>query len=98
MKKIHVKNYQVLINEEKSSCGVAINVDYYKKIKIDNEDLSYKVFYKENKITINNKKIQIILHGCDKEFLYYAIKTDGLGVILGGENLIKQQLMAEIRD
>lgn len=95
MKRIHVKNYQVLINEEKAACGVAINIDHYKKIDINDFDLVYKVIYNENKIKIKNKEMEIVLHNCDKEFLYYAIKTYNLGVILGKANLITHQLVAE---
>ena len=98
MKRIHVKNYQVLINEEKAACGVAINIDYYKKIDLKDFNLKYKVFYNENKVRIKNHEMEIILHNCTKEFLYYAVKTYNLGVILGKENLITHQLIAEIEE
>lgn len=95
MKRIHVKNYQVLINEEKVACGVAINTDLYKKIEIKDFELKYNVLYKENKIKIKNTELEIVLHNCDHQFLYYAIKSCNLGVILGRENLITHQLVAE---
>lgn len=98
MKRIHVKNYQVLINEEKAACGVAINIEHYKKIKIEDFNLFYNVVYHEKKIKIKNTEIEIVLHNCDKEFLYYAIKTYNLGVILGKSNLITHQLVAELEN
>lgn len=96
MKKIHVKNYQVLINEDKLACGVAINIDHYKKINITDYQLKYSVNYKENRIKIQNSEIEIILHNCDKEFMYYAFKSINLGVILGKSNLITHQFIAEL--
>jgi len=96
MKRVHVKNYQVLINEEKVACGVAINIEHYKKINFTDFNLVYKVLYKDNKIKIQNKEMEIVLHNCDKEFLYYALKTYNLGVILGKANLITHQLVAEL--
>lgn len=97
MKRIHIKNYQVLINEEKAACGVAINIDHYKKIKITDHDLKYSVIYGENKIKIENSELEIILYSCDKEFMYYAIKSINLGIILGKSNLITHQLVAELK-
>lgn len=97
MKRIHVKNYQVLINEEKVACGVAINIEHYKKINIKDYNLKYSISYKEQRIKIENSELEIVLHNCDKEFMYYAIKSLSLGVILGKSNMITHQLIAELK-
>lgn len=96
MKRIHVKNYQVLINEETANCGVAINIEHYSKIKIEDFNLKYEVKYKEQKIKIWNSELEVILHNCDKNLLYYAVKTINLGFILGTPNKITHQLIAEL--
>jgi hypothetical protein len=96
MKRIHVKNYQVLINEETANCGVAINIDHYSKIKIEDFNLKYEVKYNDKKIKVWNSELEIILYNCDKNFLYYALKTINLGFILGTPNKITQQLVAEL--
>lgn len=97
MKRIHVKNYQVLINEERVACGVAINIEHYKKINIKDFNLKYTILHKEKKIKIENTEMEIVLHNCDQQFLYYAVKTYNLGVILGKENTITHQLLAELK-
>lgn len=97
MKRVHVKNYQVLINEDKVACGVAINIEHYKKINIQDYELKYTVQYKEKRIKIENTELEIVLHNCDQQFLYYAIKSSNLGVILGKANLITHQLVAELK-
>lgn len=97
MKRIHVKQYQVLINEQNATCGVAINIDHYNKINVKDENLKYNILYNDAKIKIYNKDMEIVLHNCDKEFLYYAVKTSYLGVILGKPNMITHQLVAELK-
>lgn len=96
MKRVDVKQYQVLINEQNATCGVAINIEHYKNIQIDNDDLKYNVLYNESMIKIYNNDIEIVLHSCDKQFLYYAVKTCYLGVILGKPNEITHQFVAEL--
>lgn len=97
MKRVQVKQYQVLINEQNATCGVAINIEHYNKIKINDSNLTYSVFYNEAKVKIYHKDLEIILHNCDKQFLYYAMKTYHLGVILGKPNMITHQLIAELK-
>lgn len=97
MKRIHVKQYQVLINEETANCGVAINIEHYSKIEITDYDLQYSVIYNEKKIKIKNSEIEIVLHNCDKELLYYAFKTINFAIILGTPKWVTHQLIAVLK-
>lgn len=96
MKRIHVKNYQVIINEEKITCAIAINIEIYKKVIIKNHELTYSVLYKESKIKIKSTELEICLYNCDKKFMYYAVKSLNLNIILGKPNVIIGQFVAEL--
>ena len=95
---MHIKEYEVIINEKNSTCGFVVNLDFYKIESFLKKELQYEVFDKEGKVRVFCQDGEEILFlNLDKNLIYYAIKTINL-LILGGslqhENKIKIELKA----
>lgn len=79
-----IREYEVIINEKNSTCGLVVNLDFYKIEGILKESLQYEVLEKENKIKVVSETGQeIYFMNLNKELIYYAYKTINL-LILGG--------------
>lgn len=64
---------------------------------MNNSNLEYSVFYKESKIKIYHNEIEIILFNCDKHFMYYAVKSLALSIMLGKPNSIEHNFTAILK-
>lgn len=88
-----IKEYEVIINEKNATCGLVVNLDFYKIEPILREYLQYEVLDKENKIRVISETGQeIYFINLSKELIYYAYKTINLLILggrLGAENKIE---------
>lgn len=85
-KKVHViYHFEALFNDEKMTCGLAINLDEFSIPVYDlvEPEPTFEVDFKNKKIIITGKNDLVEFINCDDELLTRALKTDVLAILFG---------------
>ena len=91
-----IRNYEVVINEKDAQCGVIIKKDVYDISFFIDQDIYYQVDFHKKTLTIESKNHlikKVVLMNADNEFLYYAVKSLNLFIMLSSDNPPKMERM-----
>lgn len=80
---MNIKNYTIIIEPNNCICGIIIDPDEYTINFEYQEIINYKINHKEKTIKIFSKDKEFYINNMNNEFIYYAFKTDILGIFIG---------------
>lgn len=85
-KKMKIKSYDVIIDEQQASCGLVVDPTEYDISFFKNENLQYKIDTEKKTIDVFSDKIKVSFCKIDKKLIYYAFKTETLIIFIGNRD------------